>query len=393
MSCDTWFTRCQSGDEGYFFHTYVSDPPNEKCARYALQTLSKCEVSYLRNENSSCESQTPITFTDFMKKTNNYEKPFIYRAEKTESLCQLEDLFPEPCGPGKYYDKTVNLCKALTTQCATESGQEVMTLVPANSGYKNNDCDFKTGCNRPDETIGIDYYYNGTECVDQTIHSCPAINGQHLIKYLEPGSPKAANECLFKPGCDDLTKNYYDSTQDICTARKTCNQWENTIKGNETTNDDCEPLCTDGSVWDEDANMCVPSCPTQQPPDCPDCPDCPTTTCPTCQQCPQCPGCDTCCPPPESCPSCPPCQCPQCPTPPACNSCCGTCPTCPTCQNCDTYTPADIVGLCQIMAGYARTHSFHSMQYPQGCTKYHVNNAPGNYSDGWMCDMFGNCQE
>ena len=361
MSCDSWFTRCQSGDEGYIWHTYVSDPPDSTCATYTSTTLFDCDVSYLRKDKSSCKSQPPITFTDFMRKTNNYEKPFIHRgtAKDVGQLCQLEDLFPEPCGSGKYYDKTDNLCKALTTQsdCDTESGQQVMNFVPNGSGYKN-------------------------------------------------------NECLFKPGCDDLTKNYYDSTQDICIARKTCNQWENTIKGNETTNDDCEPLCTDGSVWDEDANMCVgytPSCPTQQPPDCPDCPtttcpdcptttcpdcpDCPTTTCPTCQQCPQCPGCDTCCPPPESCPSCPPCQCPQCPTPPACNSCCETCPTCPTCQNCATYTPADIVGLCQIMAGYARTHSFHNMQYPQGCSRYHVNNAPGNYSDGWTCDMYGNCQD
>ena len=24
---------------------------------------------------------------------------------------------------------------------------------------------------------------------------------------------------------------------------------------------------------------------------------------------------------------------------------------------------------------------------------YHVNNAPGNYTDGWTCDMYGNCQD
>ena len=214
--------RCESGDSYWWWpvDTYVTNNPDCFSYSHTTTSLTDCNAALIGTEEENCSSGSRISFTKFMEQTNNYETPFIHRNTKEGPICQLQDLFPNPCPDGQYYNGDDKLCKPLKTQCDSD----LKILLPTGGGYNDHECGFKTDCvNRDNETIGTDYYYDApsSTCIDQTPSSCSDIDGQPL-KTLVSGSTTTANECVFKDGCDNRnnetigTDYYYDATSGTC---------------------------------------------------------------------------------------------------------------------------------------------------------------------------------
>lgn len=222
--CD-YVYRCEEGDSGYVFSTFISNCTEDDLGYYDYYTtyitdsLTDCDTSKLTiygSDTGSCKNiENP---TDAQIKAILAGKPLY---NQNGQVCPKFT----GCSDNEYFNTDINECVPRTTSCQVWEKKE------------------QTGDACTSKCLDNEYY-------DISSKKCAVRNKTNSCEDWEENINKTKDECTSK--CPD--EQYFDSNSDSCVDRKSCDIWKENVS---KTKDECTPKCYGHEYFDTSKKECV----------------------------------------------------------------------------------------------------------------------------------------